>query len=161
METYERAVRVEAPLERVWEFHIQVAGLEDLTPDWMGLRVEDVRHPEGDREPDVLHEGSSVRVSAALGGVGPRQRWTSEIVATAFGEGSAYFRDEMRDGPFPTWVHTHLFYRDGDGTLVRDRIRYELPGGGLGRRLGPLGAVGLAPLFRYRHRRTKALLEDG
>jgi ligand-binding SRPBCC domain-containing protein len=159
MATYERSVRVRAPLERVWDFHSRVEGLERLTPDWLDLRVERVTGPDGEPDPDVLETGATIRLSAAPGGLGPRQRWTSRIVARERTDGSAYFRDEMVDGPFPTWLHTHSFYRDGDATVVRDRVRYDLPGGGLGRRLSPLAVVGFEPMFRYRHRRTKRLLE--
>ena len=160
MATYERSVRVAAPFERVWDFHSTVDGLEALTPGWMGLRVEGVTGPDGEADPEVLDEGSEIRLSTALAGVGPRQRWTSEIVGRERFDGAGYFRDEMREGPFPEWVHTHLFYRDGDATLVRDRVRYELPGGALGRRLGPLAVVAFEPMFRHRHRRTRELLED-
>jgi ligand-binding SRPBCC domain-containing protein len=65
----------------------------------------------------------------------------------------------MREGPFPHWVHTHSFFADGDETLLRDRVEYRLPGGELGRRLGPVAYVGFEPMFRYRHRRTRDLLE--
>lgn len=159
METYERAVRVAAPLETVWDFHSRVEGLEALTPGWMGLRVDAVTGPDGDPDPAVLAAGSEITLSTAILDLGPRQRWASRILARERGDGAAYFRDEMLEGPFPTWVHTHLFYRDGDGTIVRDRVRYELPGGRLGRRLTPLAVLGLEPLFWYRHRRTKGLLE--
>jgi hypothetical protein len=30
----------------------------------------------------------------------------------------------------------------------------------VGAAVGPLARVGFAPMFRYRHRKTKALLED-
>ena len=158
METYERSVRVAAPLDRVWEFHSRIEGLEALTPQFMGLRVERVTGPDGDPDPAVLETGSEIHLSTGLP-VGPRQSWTSVIVDRERFEGAAYFRDEMVAGPFPEWLHTHLFYRDGDGTVVRDLVRYELPGGGLGRRLGPLAVVGFEPMFRYRHRRTRELLE--
>jgi ligand-binding SRPBCC domain-containing protein len=158
METYERSVRVAAPLDRVWDFHSRVDGLEALTPRFLGLRVERVTGPDGDPDPDALETGAEIRLSTGLP-VGPRQRWTSVIVDRERSAGAAYFRDEMVDGPFPEWLHTHLFYRDGDATVVRDVVRYELPGGGVGRRLGPLAVVGFEPMFRYRHRRTRELLE--
>jgi len=158
METYERSVRVAASLDRVWDFHSRVEGLEALTPRFMGLRVERVTGPDGDPDPDVLETGSEIHLSTGLP-VGPRQSWTSVIVDRELFEGAAYFRDKMVAGPFPEWLHTHLFYCDGDATVVRDLVRYELPGGDLGRRLGPLAVVGFEPMFRYRHRRTRELLE--
>ena len=159
MSSYERSVRIDAPLSEVWEFHSTEAGLEQLTPDWMRLRIEDVRGPDDDPDPEVLEAGSRLRASVRPFGVGPRQRWTSEIVERQEREASAYFRDVMRDGPFPEWEHTHSFFADGDGTVIRDHVRYELPFGSLGRALGPVAVVGFAPMFRFRHRRTKELLE--
>jgi ligand-binding SRPBCC domain-containing protein len=159
MPTYERSTRVAAPFDPVWEFHSDEQGLIALTPDWMNLDVESVRGPDGDPDPAVLGVGSVVESSVRPFGVGPRQRWVSEITARERSDGSAYFRDVMTDGPFRHWVHTHLFYDDGDGTIVRDRVEYRLPLGRLGDALGSLATVGFEPMFRYRHRRTRDLLE--
>ena len=159
MPTYERSVRVFAPFEDVWQFHSTEQGLVDLTPGWMHLRIEDVRGPDGDPDPDVLEAGSVVESSIRPLDVGPRQTWVSDIVARERTDGAAYFRDVMAEGPFPEWTHTHMFYDDGGATIVRDKVEYELPLGPVGRAFGPLGVVGLDPMFRFRHRKTKELLE--
>lgn len=159
MPTYERSTVVAAPLETVWDFHSTVDGLVALTPDWLDVRVDSVRGPDDGPAPDVLDIGSTIQLSVAPFGLGPRQHVTSRIVAREAGDGAAYFRDEMVDGPFAEWVHSHLFYRDGDATHCRDVVRYELPGGDLGGRLAPLASLGFCPAFAYRHRRTKAILE--
>ncbi|WP_254273969.1 SRPBCC family protein [Haloarcula marina] len=160
MPVFEREVRVAAPLSEVWEFHSTGDGLVALTPDWMHLRIEETRGPDGDPDPEVLDAGSVVVSSIRPFGVGPRQRWVSEIVAREEDDGEAMFRDVMTEGPFPEWEHTHRFRADGeDATIVRDHVEYELPGGPLGRAVGPLGFLGMEPMFRYRHRETKALLE--
>jgi ligand-binding SRPBCC domain-containing protein len=159
MPTYTRRTRVDAPLSEVWEFHSRVDGLEALTPGFMNLEVEAVRGPDGEPDPDVLEAGSEIDMAMRPFGVAPRQRWTSVITDREAGDGVAWFRDEMRDGPFPRWRHTHRFRAHGDETVVEDRLVYQLPLGGLGKALGPLGVVGFEPMFRYRHRRTKALLE--
>lgn len=159
MAVYERTTRVDAPLGDVWAFHDGAEGLERLTPDWLGLRIESVRGPDGEADPDHLSAGATVVSSVRPFGLGPRQRWTSEIVARRDGEDSAFFRDVMADGPFREWEHTHRFVADGDGTFVHDRVEYELPGGLLGRAAGPAAIVGFEPMFAYRHRRTRALLE--
>jgi len=144
MPTYQREVRVAAPLDDVWAFHSRVEGLESLTPDWMGLRVEGVRRPDGDGEredagdergageDEVLTAGTELRLSVRPLGVGPRQRWTSRITRRERGDadsgsdatggssravrrdGAAVFEDEMVDGPFPEWHHRHQFYAVSD-----------------------------------------------
>lgn len=159
VETYERATRVEASLEDVFEFYSSPEGLLALTPSWVDLRIEAATGPDGEPDPDVLEEGAAVTSSLSPFGVLPRQRWVSEIVERRTGDDVAGFTDVMVDGPFPEWTHTHRFVEDGDGTIVYDRVEYELPGGPAGRALAPLGFVGFEPMFRYRHRRTRALLE--
>ncbi len=159
MTTYTRSTRVRAPLSEVWAFHSTVDGLEALTPDWMGMRVEAVTGPDGEPDPEVLETGSEVRLSVRPLDVGPRQSWTSRITERVEGEGTAQFRDEMADGPFSEWVHTHSFFADGDETVVRDRVEYRLPGGRVGGALSGLAKVGFEPMFAYRHRRTRAILE--
>lgn len=164
MPTYQREVRVEAPLDEVWRFHSRIEGLEHLTPDWMHLRVEAVHRRDGsdadggDADADVLDAGTEIRLSIRPFRVGPRRRWVTRIVRRERENGTAVFEDVMEDGPFPRWRHTHQFFAIADGeTLVRDRVEYELPVvGGL---LGPLGWLGFEPTFRERHRRTKRLLE--
>lgn len=159
MPTYTRSSRVVAPFEDVWSFHSDERGLVALTPGWMNLEIESARGPEGDPDPDVLEAGSVIESSVRPFGVGPRQSWVSEITAREESEGSAYFRDVMTDGPFEEWTHTHTFYADGPTTIVRDHVEYVLPLAGLGDALGPLAAIGFEPMFRYRHRKTRELLE--
>jgi len=161
MATYEHSTTVAADLGSVWKFHSTVEGLVALTPDWMRMRVESLTGPGGaplDRG-DVLEVGSRVSLSVRPFGVGPRQGWTSEITARERDEGAALFRDEMVDGPFDRWRHTHAFYANGEETLLRDRIEYRLPVGGLGPLVDPLAVVGFEPMFRDRHRRTRRALE--
>lgn len=159
MPIYERETRVAAPLAEVWSFYSRISGLEAVTPGWMGLQVESVTGPDGESDPDVLTEGSRVRLSVRPFGVGPRRPWTSVIVEREERDGAASFTDEMVEGPFPRWAHTHRFFADGRATVVRDRVEYRLPGGSVGDLVGPLARAGLDPMFRYRHRKTKELLE--
>ncbi|AXR81586.1 SRPBCC family protein [Natrarchaeobaculum sulfurireducens] len=159
MPTYERQTRVRAPFEDVWEFHSRASGLEALTADWMGLRVESVIGPDGESDPDVLEVGSELDVSIRPFDVGPRQHWTSVIVEREREDGAAVFRDEMVHGPFDRWVHTHSFFADGDETIVRDRVDYTLPFGPIGRLGTPFSGVGFEAMFRDRHRRTRTELE--
>lgn len=160
MAVYERESRVRAPLDAVWEFHATTDGLVALTPDWFGLRVEAVTGPDGEPNPSELVEGSTIELSVRSLGVGPRRRTTSVIERRRRDDGAALFRDRMADGPFEDWVHTHAFYADGDETIVRDRVEYRLPCGAAGRLAARSMVIGLAPAFRYRHRRTRELLED-
>jgi len=159
MSVYERSTYVDAPLDEVWEFHSRGSGLEALTPNWLNLRIESATGPDGEADPEVLEAGSTVVSSVRPFGVGPRQRWTSEIVDRRAENAHALFRDEMVDGPFAVWEHTHRFSADGEGTVVHDRVEYELLDGAAGYVVNPFTVIGLDPMFRFRHRRTRALLE--
>jgi ligand-binding SRPBCC domain-containing protein len=157
--TYERSVHIDADLDRVWAFHADISGLLALTPEWVNLRVEDVRGPDGEAEPDSLSAGTTISLSVRPFGVGPRQSFTSVIAERERSEDEAVFVDTMRDGPLPAWRHTHRFRRDDAGTLLTDHVAYRLPGGTVGTTLGPLAVVGFDPMFRYRHRETRRQLE--
>lgn len=159
MPVFSRQTRVRAPFEEVWDFHSRSEGLEKLTPAFMRLRIERIVDSSGELDPDYLFEGARIDATVRPFGIGPRRGWTSVVVDRSTSPGAAEFVDEMKDGPFPHWQHTHSFYADGSETLIRDRIEYQLPFGSLGRVAGQFGDVGFEPMFRYRHRKTKEILE--
>jgi len=156
MATFERELRVRAPLADVWAFHSTTDGLRSLTPNWLNLRIERIERPTDEPEAHVLTAGTRIHASVRPFGVGPRQTWVSHITEREESEEKAYFVDVMEGGPFSEWEHTHLFYADGDETLIRDHVEYRGPVGGVGDGLAELG---LAPMFWYRHRRTSAILD--
>lgn len=158
MAIYERSTVVDAPLDRVWAFHSNVDGLRALTPDWMGLRIESVRGPDGEPDPALLEAGSELQLSVRPFGIGPRRAWQTRIVDRRREGNVALFRDVMLEGPFERWAHTHRFRRLDTGTQLVDRVEYEL-----GRPLSRLSGLArpfFEPLFRIRHARAKARLEQ-
>lgn len=163
MAVYERSVHVNAPFEDVWDFHSSIDGLDALTPGWVNLRAESVRGPDGEEDPDVMVADTTATVSLRPFGVGPRQESTTRIVERERtdddGRETGYFVDEMSGGPFAHWRHTHRFEAVEGGTRVTDHVEYQLAGGSVGRFASPFAVVGFAPMFRYRHRQTKQLLE--
>ena len=157
MSTYRRRSRIRAPLDKVWAFHSTIDGLEALTPDWMGLNVESVRTPES-HDSETLVEGTEITMASRPFGIAPETRWISRITDRRESEGYCMFRDDMLGGPFGLWIHTHEMYGDGNETVLIDTVEYELPSAV--DRLNPLAVVGFGPMFRYRHRKTKELLES-
>jgi ligand-binding SRPBCC domain-containing protein len=82
-------------------------------------------------------------------------RWVSQIDRW---EENRRFVDRQVRGPYRLWLHEHEFSGLGDGTLVRDRVRYALP-------LGPLGGIAarlvrrdLDAIFDYRRAAVTRLL---
>jgi ligand-binding SRPBCC domain-containing protein len=161
MPVFEYESYVDAPLDDVWEFHSRIVGLTELTPGWMRLTVEATTGPDGEPDPEILEEGSSVDVSLKPLGVFPRVSWRSVITERGREGDEAYFMDEMSDGPFKKWKHTHTFEARGDDrTLMRDRVEYALPLWMLGRAGSPFFRVNAYMMFRHRHNRTRELLGD-
>jgi ligand-binding SRPBCC domain-containing protein len=160
MPEFEYESRVQAPLDTVWEFHSTPDGLVKLTPNWFRLSIEEVRGPDGELDPEILEAGSVIELSVSPLGIAPRQSETSRITEREYEDGSAYFVDEMEEGPFDTWRHRHSFYTDGDGTICVDHVEYAPPLGRLGGLASPVVSFGLDRLFRYRHRQLRSLLES-
>lgn len=159
MAVYERSAIIEAPLPEVWAFHATVDGLIALTPEWMGLEIIDISGPNGATDSDELVEGTRIDMAVRPFGILPASTWTAEIVTREYGPNEALFRDEMVRGPFDRWRHTHRFSSIDGHTRLLDHVEYALPLCPLRHRSGPLWPM-LEGLFRYRHQRTKELLEE-
>ncbi|MBV9193337.1 MAG: SRPBCC family protein [Solirubrobacterales bacterium] len=144
----EREQVVRAPLDRVFAFFSEARNLERITPPW--LRFE-VLAPE----PVQMRVGTTIGYRLRLHGA--PLRWLTLIESW---EPGVMFADRQLHGPYRLWHHTHAFAAHPDGTLVRDRVRYELP-------LGRLGAIAhrafvardLTRVFDYRRRAVTRELE--
>lgn len=157
MQTFERETVIDAPLERVWTFHRTLDGLRTVTPNWVGLRVEEIDHPSPDaRQSDILTAGIEVHLSVTPFWVLPRQSWVTAIESVDEWDDSRAFVDTMREGPLDEWRHTHRFVAVDDRTRIVDHVEYEPPDGHVGRLLV---RHGLEPLFAFRHRRTSRILD--
>jgi ligand-binding SRPBCC domain-containing protein len=150
MSTYllEREQFVRAPLEDVFAFFSEAGNLEELTPSWLRFHVLTP-------EPIPMQGGAVIEYRLRLRGV--PLRWVSLIEEW---EPGRRFVDRQLSGPYRLWHHTHEFASHPDGTLVRDRVRYQIP-------LGPLGALAhalfvrrdLDRVFDFRHAAVARLLE--
>lgn len=158
MPVFERSTLVHAPLDEVWRFHASTDGLVAVTPGWLGLQVESVVGPDGEPDPAVLEPGSEVRLSMRPFGIGQSRSWTSRITHRERSDGAAELRDELLDGPFRRWHHTHRFAAVDSGTRLTDRVEYQLPRGPA-ERLAVLARPTLALTFALRHRATRRRLE--
>lgn len=159
------------PLERVFLFFANPRNLRRIMPPAIDTRLDRLAlvpppNPPGSSPPDMRLAGvgslivTSFRVLPQL----PfRARWIARI--TEF-EWDHHFADTQDKGPFRTFHHRHEFSaeeKDGvRGTIVRDRIEYEI-GFGLAGRLAQSLFVGpqMARAFRHRQRALGALLDRG
>jgi ligand-binding SRPBCC domain-containing protein len=140
LERLERVQRLDSDLEEVFAFFSDPANLARITPPWLRFRIH--------RPPERMEAGA--RIEYRIRWLIFRLRWITRITAWS---PPRLFEDIQETGPYRVWRHTHQFAREGDGTVVRDRVDYQLP-------LGPLGRLAhrllvrrqLAAIFDYRQR---------
>jgi ligand-binding SRPBCC domain-containing protein len=145
LERLERAQRLDAGLEEVFAFFSDPANLARITPPWLRFRIR--------RSPARMEAGA--RIEYRIRWLILPLRWITRITAWS---PPRLFEDIQEKGPYRVWRHTHQFARDGEGTIVRDRVDYELP-------LGPLGRLAhrlvvrrqLSAIFDFRQREIERI----
>jgi ligand-binding SRPBCC domain-containing protein len=144
------------PLDRVFAFFSNPENLPRIMPASSGTKLIALHRmpppsppvPAGDKAAGV---GSKISTSFRILPLLPfRAPWLARI--TEF-EWNHHFADVQDKGPFKSWHHRHEFVaqlRDGiAGTLVRDRIDYEVG-------FGFVGAIGNALFIRRQMENTFA-----
>jgi ligand-binding SRPBCC domain-containing protein len=151
MPTLEFVCELNVPLERVWEFHNDVATLFKLTPP--------EKHAKLEGTPEPMRAGVVYRILVRQFGILP-VRMQSKIVEYTPPNGFVDIQVPGK-GPFKSWTHRHQFAAlPGGHTCLTDHVTYELP-------FGPLGALvdglivrrDIDRMFAYRHRATRDALE--
>ena len=126
----ERQQTLPAAPETVFPFFADALNLERITPPWLGFRVLG-------GGPIAMGPGTLIEYRLRLHRV--PVRWLTRIEAW---EPPHRFVDAQVRGPYRVWRHEHSFEPvPGGGTLMRDRVDYDLP-------LGPLGAAAHALFVR-------------
>jgi ligand-binding SRPBCC domain-containing protein len=117
--------------DELFPFFADALNLEAITPPWLGFRVVTSR-------PIEMAPGTLIEYRLRLHGV--PISWRTTI---AVWDPPHRFVDVQLSGPYKLWHHTHDFEHapDGEGTLMRDTVRYALP-------LGPLGEIAHRVLVR-------------
>jgi hypothetical protein len=125
----------------VFAFFADAHNLQRITPEFLGFRVLTPT-------PIVMRAGATIDYRLTLRGL--PLSWKTEITAW---DPPTRFVDVQRRGPYAEWIHTHSFEDAGEGTLVRDHVRYRLHGPAPFARL--VNALVVAPdtrrIFEYRH----------
>jgi len=116
----EREQVLPGPPEEVFPFFADAHNLEAITPPLLRLRVVTP-------EPIAMRVGTTIQYRLRLHGV--PVNWLTSIQAW---EPPSRFVDVQLRGPYALWHHTHAFEPDGDGTRMRDTVRYAMPFGALG-----------------------------
>ena len=127
----------------VFRFFADAHNLEAITPPWLRFRV---------RTPGQIKMRPGTLIEYRLRLHRLPIRWLTGIEDWVPGR---RFVDVQLQGPYRLWHHTHEFEAVDGGTLITDRVRYELPFGRLG-----LAFVRreLRRIFDYRQERVTELL---
>ena len=94
MQTFVKRTEMPVSADELFTWHERPGAFERLNPPFDPVEVEE--------RTGGLEIGSRTVIRAKIGPV--PQRWVAEH--TAYEKGRL-FRDEMRSGPFHTWIHTH------------------------------------------------------
>ena len=146
--TLERKQRLAGTPDEVFPFFADAGNLEAITPPSLRFSIVTPR-------PIEMRVGALIEYQLRLRGL--PVSWLTRIEEW---EPGVRFVDMQLRGPYALWHHTHTFERAGDeATLMRDTVRYALPG-------GPLGAIPhalfvrreLEAIFAFRAQRVTELL---
>ncbi len=141
---------VRRPRRDVFGFFADPENLDTITPDDLRFEILTPR-------PIAMRAGALIAYRLRLLGV--PFRWLTRIEAF---DPEERFVDVQLRGPYRRWRHTHEFIEVTDGTLIHDRVEYELPLGPVGELAHALFVRGrLTEIFAHRRRRISELLERG
>ncbi len=144
----ETAQFIQRPRDDVFALFADPENLEAITPS--DLQFEMVTP-----QPIAMRVGALIEYRLRLLGVG-----FSGLTRIEMFEPGCRFVDVQVQGPYRSWRHTHEFADAPNGTLVRDRVEYELPLGPLGELAHALFVRGrLERIFAFRRQRIAALLD--
>ena len=143
----ERTQLVPRPRAEVFAFFADPWNLERITPPFLRFRI---------LTPHPLEVKAGALIDYRLSLFGLPFGWRTVIEAW---EPGVRFVDRQLRGPYRLWRHTHGFEDAPGGTLMTDRVEYQLP-------LGPLGEVArrllvdrqLAAIFDHRREAVARLL---
>src|SRR5688572_23820517 len=96
--------------------------LSQITPEWLNFRIT---------TPGTITIRRGAEIEYQIKWLGIPMNW--KTIITAY-EPPDSFEDFQAKGPYRVWRHRHTFRAIDGGTIVGDRVEYELP-------LGPLGRI--------------------
>ena len=104
------------PLEEVFEFFSRAENLEHITPPSLKFKIRTAT-------PIAMEPGALIEYTIRLMGI--PMYWLTEITVW---DPPHRFVDNQKEGPYLLWHHEHRFESHPEGTLMRDCVRYAVPG---------------------------------
>lgn len=135
--------------EELFSFFGQAKNLAQITPKELGFKITEQSTPE-------LASGSLIKYKISLHGL--PITWQSKI---ADWHPPHEFVDTQEKGPYKKWHHHHQFLERPKGTLMVDRIKYQVPGGPLAFLIDQLFVQkDLKNIFDYRHAKIREFFPE-
>ena len=125
--------------EDIWDFFSSETNLEEITPKNLNFKVLG-------KSTEAIEEGTLIDYKLKIHGV--PAKWKTRIRDW---DPPHEFVDEQLSGPYKRWVHHHGLKPFRGGTLLTDRVRFQLPLGSMGR-MGGFAFVrqDVEKIFSYR-----------
>lgn len=138
------------PLDKTFPFFSDPKNLEAITPPWLNFHVVS-------QTTETIQKDTRIRYKLKVRGL-PIQ-WESCITVW---DPPARFVDKQLHGPYRLWNHTHTFESLGSGVLMTDKVRYQVPGGVLGKAvLSRRIKKDLHEIFSYRQKKLREIFLKG
>jgi ligand-binding SRPBCC domain-containing protein len=152
MAVFERSTVIRVPIAEVFAFHLDTRNAALISPRRMPVDAVRGAFP--------VQAGDAVELDVRLWPFRLHRTWR---ILIAERRDPVLVVDELLRGPFAAWRHEHRFADLGDDTTgLTDHVEYRLPLGPVGRLVTPLfDRLVLERMFRFRHARTRELLERG
>ncbi len=111
-----RQTNIPAPIEEVFAFFSKAENLNLITPPDLQFKIVWPFTP-------VMYKGLLIDYQIKLQGI--PMKWKTEITHW---NPPYSFQDTQLKGPYLLWKHLHVFTRNGDSTVMADKVYYRIPG---------------------------------
>ena len=149
MPTFERSIEINAPIQSVFDFHMDARNALRIASSGQKFASIDGEFP--------LVEGAEIVIKIRQAPLPIAQTWRVRVVEIVE---PVVVVDELLKGPFAYFRHEHRFAPAASGgTVLTDHIRWKLPAGPVGRLLEPFVSRLLTKSFTERQVATKRILE--
>jgi uncharacterized protein len=139
-------VWIPRPRDEVWKFFSNEKNLETLTPEYLNFTVLG-------KDTQEIKKGTLIDYRLKLHGI--PLKWRTLIDEW---EPGVRFTDTQLNGPYKVWRHTHTFESVKGGTLMKDRVLYQVPAGWLGRAAAGWYVDGdVQAIFDFRRKKIREL----
>lgn len=134
--------------DQVFAFFSEAQNLEAITPPLLQFQVEN-------KSTSQIQQGTLIDYRLQIHGV--PVKWRTLIDEW---KPTEKFVDIQLKGPYKSWHHTHLFEDLGEGTLMTDIVRYQIPLGFFGKAVtGSFVRGDVEKIFAFRRTQVPQMLQ--